>query len=77
MQKYPQQYKFHVREVKVVHPPQNIKAIFKDPDPNLICTLGQYRFYNAKGEVVETGFAYMTDLTEFTTSTNDLTEILL
>jgi hypothetical protein len=26
---------------------------------------------------VETGFAYMTDLTEFTTSTNDLTEILL
>lgn len=77
MQKYPQQYKFHIREVKVVHLPQNIKAIFKDTDPNSICTLGIYRFYNAKGEVVETGFAYMTDLTEFTTTTNDLTEILL
>jgi len=77
MQKFPQQYKFHVREVKIVTLPEPIQKLFKVKDKQTIATLGHYRFFNAKGEVVETGFAYMTDLTDFNTTTVDLTEILL
>jgi hypothetical protein len=43
----------------------------------MICTLGKYKFFNGKGEIVESGFAYMTDLTEFSTTTTDLTELLI
>ena len=43
----------------------------------MICTLGKYKFFNSKGEIVESGFAYMTDLTEFSTTTTDLTELLI
>lgn len=77
MQKYPQQYKYHVREVNVVKGPEHLLDIFKPKDKDYICTLGFYRFFNAKGEVVESGFAYMTDLTEFTTTTTDLTDLFI
>jgi DNA-binding GntR family transcriptional regulator len=77
MQKYPQQYKYHVREVNVVKGPDHLIDIFKPKDKDYICTLGFYRFFNAKGEVVESGFAYMTDLTEFTTTITDLTDLFI
>lgn len=77
MQKYPLQYKFHVREVSVVRPPQPIKVLLQHQESDFICTLGIYRFYNAKGAVVESGFAYMTELTEFTTTSFDLNELVV
>lgn len=77
MNKYNAQYRFHIREFNVIHAPAAIQSIFNHQDKEMLCTFGKYRFFNGKGDVVESGFAYMTDLTEFTTTTNDLTELLI
>jgi DNA-binding GntR family transcriptional regulator len=77
MQKFPLQYKFHVRELNVVNAPAYVQAVLDPKAKSLLCTYGQYRFFNTKGECVESGFAYMTDLTEFTTTTTDLSELLI
>ena len=77
MQKFPLQYKFHVRELNVLHAPAHVQAVLDPKAKSLLCTYGQYRFFNTKGECVESGFAYMTDLNEFTTTTTDLSELLI
>lgn len=77
MQKFPAQYKFHIREISVVTAPTDMIKQLHPHEEGMICTLGKYKFFNGKGEIVESGFAYMTDLTEFNTVTNDLTELLI
>jgi DNA-binding GntR family transcriptional regulator len=77
LQKYSSQYKYHVREISIVTAPADMVKCLYPHDENMICTLGKYKFFNSKGEIVESGFAYMTELTEFTTTTIDLTELLI
>jgi len=77
LQKFAAQYKYHVREFSIVTAPQDIVKLLHPHEEGMICTLGKYKFFNSKGEIVESGMAYMTELTEFTTSTTDLTELLI
>jgi len=77
LQKFSTQYKFHVRDLSIVTAPRDIVKLLHPHEEGMICTLGKYKFFNGKGEIVESGFAYMTELTEFTTTTTDLTELLI
>lgn len=77
IKKYPHQYKHHVRQLNIVTAPLEIRKLLGNHEKNMICTYGKYRFFNSKSEVVESGFAYMTDLTEFTTTSVDLTELMI
>jgi len=77
LQKFSTQYKYHVREISIVTAPKDMVKLLHPHEEDMICTLGKYKFFNSKGEIVESGFAYMTDLTEFTTTTTDLTELLI
>ena len=77
LQKFSTQYKYHVREFSIVTAPVEMVKLLHPHEDDMICTLGKYKFFNSKGEIVESGFAYMTDLTEFTTTTTDLTELLI
>lgn len=77
MKKFAAQYKFHVREFAVVTAPKAMVDLLHPKEEGMICTLGKYKFLNGNGEIVESGFAYMTELTEFTTTSSDLTELLI
>jgi DNA-binding GntR family transcriptional regulator len=72
MSKFPSQYKYHVREFKIIEAPLWVKEILQSKDHGMICNHGKYRFYNQAGQIVESGFTYLTELTEFTTTTTDL-----
>jgi DNA-binding GntR family transcriptional regulator len=72
MTRYPSQYKYHVRELNVIEAPEFIQTLLSPKEPGMICTIGTYRFYNLSGQVVEAGVSYLTDLTEFTTTSIDL-----
>lgn len=77
LQKFSAQYKYHVRELSVVTAPIDMVKLLHPHEKDMICTLGKYKFFNGKGEIVESGFAYMTELTEFTTTTTDLTKLFI
>lgn len=77
MKKFASQYKYHVRELSVVTAPPAMIDLLVPNEQGMICTLGKYKFFTGNGEIVESGFAYMTDLTEFTTTSSDLTELLI
>ena len=77
LQKFSTHYKYHVREFSIVTAPVEMVKLLHPHEDDMICTLGKYKFFNSKGEIVESGFAYMTDLTEFSTTTTDLTELLI
>jgi len=77
LQKFSTQYKYHFREFSIITAPVDMVKLLHPHEEGMICTLGKYKFFNSKGEIVESGFAYMTDLTEFTTTTTDLTELLI
>lgn len=77
MQKYPQQYKLHTRELNIITAPPMIQAILHPKEEGMICTFGKYRFFNAKGDVTESGITYMTDLTEYSTTTKNLNDMVL
>ncbi len=77
LQKFSSQYKFHVRDFSIMTAPVDIVKLLHPFEEGMICTLGKYKFFNSNGAIVESGFAYMTELTEFTTTTTDLTELLI
>jgi ABC-type multidrug transport system ATPase subunit len=77
VQTYPQQYKLHSREISVVTAPPMIQTILHPKQADMICTLGKYRFFNSKNEVIESGITYMTDLTEYSTTTKNLNDMIL
>ncbi len=77
IEKYPQQYKFHTREVNIVIAPPMIQAILHPKEEGMICTHGKYRFLNTKGDVIESGITHMTDLTEYSTTTKNLNDMVL
>ena len=77
MKKFSHQYRFHIREINIVDAPNFVVELTKTKEKHPICTYGKYRFMNSKGDVIESGFAYMTELTEFTTTTTDLSELLI
>lgn len=77
VQHFTHQYQFHIREIRIVIAPPHVQKILNPNEKDLLCTLGFYQFFNSRGETVESGFAYMTELTEFTTSTTDLNALML
>jgi DNA-binding GntR family transcriptional regulator len=77
MTRYPLQYKYHVRELNVVIAPAFIEKLLAPKEAGMICNHGKYRFYNQTGQLVESGITYLTDLTEFTTTTTDLNLLFL
>jgi len=77
MSRYPSQYKYHVREINIVEAPEFIVKLLAPKEPGMICNQGKYRFYNLSGQLVESGSVYLTDLTEFNTTTTDLNLLFL
>jgi len=77
VQTYPQQYKLHSREISVVTAPPMIQTMLHPKEADMICTFGKYRFFNSKNEVIESGITYMTDLTEYSTTTKNLNDMIL
>jgi DNA-binding GntR family transcriptional regulator len=77
LQKYSTQYKYHVRELSIAQATPEMVKLLHPHEQGMICTLGKYRFFNSKGEIVESGVGTMTDLNEFTTTNTDLTDLLI
>jgi DNA-binding GntR family transcriptional regulator len=77
LRKYSAQYKQHVREFSIIAAPQAMVKLLHPHEEGMICTLGKYKFFNSNGKIVESGFAYMTDLTEFSTTNTNLNELLI
>ena len=71
LQKHSIQYQYLLREVSVVNLPQDKKKLFHVEQDNLICTLGKFKFYNKTGVLVESGFAYLIDMQNFTTTSTN------
>jgi hypothetical protein len=71
LQKHSIQYQYLVREVSVVTLPQDKKKLFHVEQDNMICTLGKFKFYNKTGVLVESGFAYLLDMQNFTTTSTN------
>jgi DNA-binding GntR family transcriptional regulator len=72
MNRFPTQYKYHVREINIVEAPEFIVKLLAPKESGMICNQGKYRFYNLSGQLIESGLSYLTDLTEFNTTTTDL-----
>jgi hypothetical protein len=77
LRKFSAQYKQHVREISIITAPQAMVKLLHPHEEGMICTLGKYKFFNGNGNIVESGFAYMTDLTEFSTTNTNLNELLI
>ncbi len=71
LQKHSIQYQYLLREVSVVNLPQDKKKLFHVEQDNMICTLGKFKFYNKTGVLVESGFAYLIDMQNFTTTSTN------
>jgi DNA-binding GntR family transcriptional regulator len=77
LQRFPTQYKYHVKELSVAQASPVMIKLLHPHEEGMICTIGKYKFFNSKGDVVESGFGSMTDLNEFTTTNTDLTDLLI
>lgn len=72
---FPLAFKYHLRELNVISTPDYVQKLLQLNEKDSINTVGKYHFYNIQAQVVEFGVVHLIELTDFTTTISDLSNV--